>query len=100
VGTPDYMAPEQRLGNEVDARADVYALGVVLAELASGQRPRCQPEVREGSTLNGFAPLHALPDRLRRFILVCTNIDASKRPGDAQAVLDRFNEMVEALGSR
>jgi predicted Ser/Thr protein kinase len=39
IGSPLYMAPEQILGRPVDCRTDIYALGVTLYELLSGQRP-------------------------------------------------------------
>jgi eukaryotic-like serine/threonine-protein kinase len=38
-GTPEYMAPEQALGQQVDGRADLYALGVIFYEMLSGVRP-------------------------------------------------------------
>jgi serine/threonine protein kinase len=39
IGTPEYMAPEQRDGGRIDTFTDVYGLGAVLFEAASGERP-------------------------------------------------------------
>jgi tetratricopeptide (TPR) repeat protein len=47
VGTPDYLAPEQARGDSVDARSDLYALGLILYEMLTGRMPFAGATVSE-----------------------------------------------------
>jgi serine/threonine protein kinase len=62
AGTLDYMSPEQRTGTNVDARADVYACGVVLYEMLTGEKPA---GTDVPSDLNSAVPKH-LDEAFRR----------------------------------
>jgi serine/threonine protein kinase/Tfp pilus assembly protein PilF len=72
IGTISYMAPEQALGRQVDRRADLFSLGVVLFELATGRMPF------EGTSPTEIIDriLHEVPPPVSRFVSGAAAIDA------------------------
>jgi serine/threonine protein kinase len=66
VGTLAYMSPEQIDAAEVDARSDLYCLGLLFYELLAGRAPFESPSPRELLNLQCTAPPPVLPDSVRR----------------------------------
>jgi serine/threonine-protein kinase len=96
LGTPLYMTPEQCRGEAVDGRTDVYALGLILFEMFTGQHPFMRPTLPEilNAQLTEKPPrseaLAALPRQLEELILACLEKDPEARPGGVHLVRDRL----------
>jgi DNA-binding NarL/FixJ family response regulator len=87
IGTADYMAPEQARGAEVDARADVYALGGLVYRILTG----ALPYDRDSDLDKLFAHVHEpVPSLLERRPELPPDLDAAVRQAMAKAPEDRF----------
>jgi serine/threonine protein kinase/beta-lactam-binding protein with PASTA domain len=106
IGTVSYLAPELVVDGRSDARADVYAAGVVLHELLTGKKPH------EGESPIQVAYKHVhedvpapsrlvpgLPDYVDALVARATARDRAQRPADAGVLLHQVHRVSQALST-
>src|SRR6266700_5099336 len=102
VGTADYMSPEQAGGSGVDARSDIYSLGVVGYYALSGQLPFEAPDcyamlarhiTEPAPPLASVAP--GVPRRLAQVIDRCLSKDRDDRPEGTSVLADQLSRALE-----
>ena len=103
IGTPKYMSPEQGLGTALDGRSDVYSLGVVLFEMATGQVPY-EAETPLAVVVKHIRDPLPVPSRvnpdiaepLQRMIFRAMHKEASERFATAGAMVEAMSGMTLA----
>jgi serine/threonine protein kinase len=99
-GTPEYMPPEQALGQNVDLRADLYSLGVIVYEMLAGRRPFVaesqvgvlgQQLSKSAPPVSKRAPGVYIPHAIDVFVKKMIQREASKRFQTADEILEEID---------
>lgn len=101
-GTPEFMSPEQAMGEESDARSDLYSLGATAFYALSGRLPfegksatqTLARQVTAAAPSLTSAGAH-VPRKLAQIIDRCLEKDANNRPSSAQALADALGVAIE-----
>ena len=95
VGTVRYMSPEQAIGEAVDARTDIFSLGVVMYEMITGRTPFAgeSQSVTFANLINKEAPplsdyASYVPDEMQRTVSMLLSKDRDDRYGSAEDLLE------------
>ncbi len=104
IGTPDYMSPEQLLGQKVDAKTDIYSAGVMLYELLTGALPFEGKDATERITarLNRTPDppsKHAprIPHEVDAFILRLLARNREERLADARSAAAELQNLIKTI---
>lgn len=97
LGTPAYMSPEQIRGESVDARTDIYSLGIMLYEMLSGELPFVSDSDTPASLL--YKQVHEMPPPLPNTTQPVQRVVARALNKDRTARYQRAGDMARELGA-
>jgi serine/threonine protein kinase len=103
IGTPEYMSPEQARGDPLDARSDIYSVGVILYQMLTGRVP-FTAENMLGVVLKHVTDEPAPPSSMRagvhgRLEAICLRALRKKREDRYQTAREMRADLKKALGS-
>ena len=105
LGTLSHMSPEQMAGREVDGRADLFSVGLVLYQMVTGRHPF--PQEGEAALINAILNEPAAPPRRVRpelspgteaLVLRCLEKDPDRRFGSARELAGELRELIAGGG--
>lgn len=105
LGTPSYMSPEQTVGQSADIRADIYAAGIILFEMITGQKPFIAANPFDIMRMHREAPVPQLSSRmlnhrfskpLEQVMQIALAKDRDRRFPNAEAFLQTIDKVPEA----
>lgn len=104
LGTPEYMSPEQARGGEVDGRADLYSLGIVLYEMVAGHHPFgnlpktvIQNQLRDTNQEIRLVFPDTIPSLVKAIIEDLVRRDKAYRTQTARLLVSQLKECLQTL---
>jgi eukaryotic-like serine/threonine-protein kinase len=107
LGTPEYMAPEQALGEAISPAADLYGVGVMLYEMLTGKHPFDPPDRMAMLSFHIVAPVPLMRDRapevdvpaaVEAVVRCLLEKDAKKRYASARALVEAIESAASVSG--
>jgi eukaryotic-like serine/threonine-protein kinase len=102
-GSPYYMSPEHALGEQLDARADFYSLGIMLYEMLTGKKPYTGASALEVLQQHVSTPLPQLPPSLAIHQPLLERLlakDREERFGTAEEIMDVLEQLEASVAQR